>query len=208
MKATVRSGKTVDEAVRSVLDEWQVSKDMVEIEVLDEGNKGILGLFGKEAVVRVTMRNPMEEKGEFARDFLQNIVTKMGCPATVDLALSEDCVHLTITGEGLGMVIGRRGQTLDALQCLVSAGANKGQGEWVKILLDAEGYRARREETLKNLAQRLGRKVRATKRKAVLEPMSSYERRVIHLALQDEKDVDTFSEGKEPYRRVVIVPKS
>lgn len=208
MKTTVRSGKTVEEAVQAVLDEWQVTEDLVEIEVLDEGSKGILGLFGKDALVRVTMRDPLEGKSKFAQEFLQTIVDQMGCTARVEMKVEDDCVYLTITGEGIGKLIGRRGQTLDALQAIVSAGTNKGEGEWVRIVVDAEGYRARREETLRKLAQRLAKKVKGTKKKAVLEPMSSYERRVIHLALQNERAVETFSEGKEPYRRVIIVPKN
>ncbi|NLA58153.1 MAG: protein jag [Firmicutes bacterium] len=208
MRTIERSARTVEEAIAEALEELQVAREDVEIEILDEGSRAFLGLIGgKLARVRVTVRDKREEKAQATAEFLQGILDRMGIVTRVEYSWQdEDVLRLDIQGEELGLVIGRRGETLDALQYLVSLAMNK-NGEWIRIILDAEGYRARREETLRNLALRLGERVKRTGRRAVLDPMNAMERRIIHLALQDDAGVETHSEGVAPYRRVIIAPK-
>ncbi|NLY29326.1 MAG: protein jag [Firmicutes bacterium] len=208
MRTIERSARTVEEAIAEALEELQVTREDVEIEVLDEGSRAFLGLIGgKLARVRVTVKDKREEKAQATAEFLKGILDRMGIVTKVDYTWEdEDVLKLDIQGEELGLVIGRRGETLDALQYLVSLAMNR-NGEWVRIILDAEGYRARREETLRNLALRLGERVKRTGRRAVLDPMNAMERRIIHLALQDDSGVETHSEGVAPYRRVIIAPR-
>ncbi len=208
MRSIERSARTVEEAIAEALQELQVAREDVEVEILDEGSRAFLGLIGgKPARVRVTVRDKREEKAQAVAAFLQGILDRMGIAAKVEHSWQDDDVlRLDIQGEELGLVIGRRGETLDALQYLVSLAANK-NGEWIRIILDAEGYRARREETLRNLALRLGERVKRTGRRAVLDPMNAMERRIIHLALQNDAGVETHSEGVAPYRRVIIAPR-
>jgi len=208
MRTIERSARTVEEAIAEALEELQVAREDVEIEILDEGSRAFLGLIGgKLARVRVTVRDKREEKAQATAEFLQGILDRMGIVTRVEYSWQdEDVLRLDIQGEELGLVIGRRGETLDALQYLVSLAMNK-HGAWLRIILDAEGYRARREETLRNLALRLGERVKRTGRRAVLDPMNAMERRIIHLALQDDAGVETHSEGVAPYRRVIIAPK-
>ncbi|HHV94449.1 MAG TPA: protein jag [Firmicutes bacterium] len=208
MRSIERSARTVEEAIAEALQELQVAREDVEVEILDEGSRAFLGLIGgKPARVRVTVRDKREEKAQAVAAFLQGILDRMGIAAKVEHSWQDDDVlRMDIQGEELGLVIGRRGETLDALQYLVSLAANK-NGEWIRIILDAEGYRARREETLRNLALRLGERVKRTGRRAVLDPMNAMERRIIHLALQNDAGVETHSEGVAPYRRVIIAPR-
>lgn len=198
----------MEEAIQAALEELGAKRDEVEIEVLDEGNRGFLGLWGsKEARVRVIKRDVVGEKAEKAEKLLTRLLELMGVEAEVESRREGGTAYFNIKGEHLGLVIGRRGETLDSVQYLVGLAANKEGGEWLRVIIDAEGYRKRREETLRRLAQRLASKVRAQGRKTVLEPMSAQDRRIIHLALQDDRRVQTYSEGEEPYRRVVIAPR-
>lgn len=209
MKSIEATGKTVEEAIAAALAELGVERDDVEIEVLDEGSKGFLGLLGaKLARVKVTVNDSFEQKIEAAREFLQGLLERMGVKAEIAVERGEDqLVYIRLSGRRMGVVIGRRGQTLDAIQYLVNLVANKLPGPRARIVLDAEGYRDKRAETLRNLAERLAERAKTERRKTVLEPMSALERRIVHLALANDQDVETRSEGEEPYRRVVIVPK-
>ena len=207
MKSVEVSAKTVDAAVADALAQLDATQDQVIIEVLDEGSKGFLGLLGaKDARVRVTMRDLVAEKAERAKEFLLQLLEKMGVNATVEAKSSDDTIELEMSGKNIGLVIGRRGATLDAIQYIVSLYANK-EGEWNRILLDAEGYRNRRNETLRRLARKVGERVKKTGRRTVLEPMNPHERRIIHMTLQNEPRLATHSEGTEPYRRVVVTLK-
>ncbi|HHV61170.1 MAG TPA: protein jag [Firmicutes bacterium] len=214
MRGVERTGRTVDEAVESALQELGVDRQRVVIEVLEEGNKGFWGLVApKPARVRVTVKEDGIDK---AHHFLGGILQGLGIDATVDVDRAGTPVRFNIMGKGLGTLIGRRGQTLDAVQYLVNLVANRearkdgelagDQGRY-QIVVDAEGYRGRREQALRSLALRVAERVRREGRQARLEPMSPLERRIIHLALQDNKDVTSYSEGEEPYRRIVIVPR-
>ena len=224
MKSLEMTGRTVDEAVEAALRELGVPRDRCEIEVLEEGSKGFLGLLGSRlARVRVTVLEPevpetpvapetqvlASDASERARVFLEGLLERMGVTAAVESLVDEDgTVFMNVTGKGLGVVIGRRGQTLDAVQYLVNIVANRDAPQWTRFIVDAEGYRERRAETLRQLAQRTADRAKARGRRVRLDPMTALERRIIHLELQGHPDVDTRSEGEEPYRRVVIIPKS
>ncbi|MFZ5968716.1 MAG: RNA-binding cell elongation regulator Jag/EloR [Bacillota bacterium] len=205
MKFTEKTGKTVEEAVKSALEELKVTKDKVEIEVIEEPSRGILGLIGtRQAKVKVTV---IDNPQETAVDFLSDMLRTMGLKAQFKTKLKGDHLYLEVIGDDMGVLIGRRGQTLDAIQYLVSLVVNKDREEYLKVLLDTEDYRRKREQTLIRLANKLAYRVKKTRQDIVLEPMNPYERRIIHSALQSHPYVATKSEGEEPYRRVVIEAK-
>ncbi|MBQ2887732.1 MAG: protein jag [Firmicutes bacterium] len=198
-----KSAKTVDAAVELALKELGVAKADVEVEVLDPGSKGVLGLFGgKDAVVRVSYND--NNPGRDAINFLQPIFAKLKVNPTYTIEEKEGMVWITFKGKGLGAIIGRRGETLDALQYLTNLSVNRQFEEKSRIVLDVEGYRAEREKTLANLAKKMADKARRSERDVILEPMSPHERRVIHIALQDMEDIKTVSVGEEPYRKIII----
>jgi spoIIIJ-associated protein len=210
MKWVEKGGRTVEEAVEAAVDELGVDRDQVEIEILDEGSKGFLGIIGnKQARVRVSVKDVRQEKTEAALAFLKGLLELLGNQASVEYSVgSEETVYVEFSGENLGLIIGRRGQMLDALQSLVNSVVNRqGEGEWVRFVLDAAGYRQRRENTLQELALRMAGRAKAQRRRTALEPMNAMERRIVHMALADDEEIDTHSEGDDPYRRVVIVPK-
>ncbi|MBZ4652973.1 MAG: single-stranded nucleic acid binding domain protein [Peptococcaceae bacterium] len=203
MRILEKTGRTVEEAVSQALAELKLKKDEVEIEILEEPNKGIFGLFGsKNARVRVTEKpDPIKA----VKKFYEEVTAQMGVKSEIFVSEEEDFIKMTLIGNNLGILIGRRGETLDALQYLGNLVANKHNlAERKKIILDAEGYRKRREDTLVNLAARLAERVKRTGYRVVLEPMNPQERRIIHTALQNDKRVQTYSEGEEPFRKVVI----
>ena len=178
---------------------------MWEIQVLEEGSKGFLGLLGsKQARVKIIWQ---EQPADRSRKFIQDVLAVIGIEAELEIKNREDQVLCGLHGKELGVLIGHRGETLDALQYLVNLVVNREAGSRVKVILDIEDYRLRREQTLVRLAKRLSDKVKQTGSKVVLEPMSPQERRIIHTTLQHDKLVSTISEGQEPYRKVVIVPK-
>ena len=205
MDAIQKTGKTVEEAVNEALKELNISREDAEIEVIEEGSKGFLGVFGaKNAVVNVKKKfNP--EK--IASDFLREVFISMGLIVKIDTKLKDKQLSITISGDDMGIIIGKRGQTLDSLQYLVNLVVNKGNAPYVSITLDTENYRERRKETLESLAFNLAKKVKHTGKNIVLEPMNPYERRIIHSALQNDPYVTTHSEGEEPYRKVVVTLK-
>lgn len=200
-----KSGKTVEEAVKSALDELNVVYEDVEVEVIEEASKGLFGFLGsRPARVRVSLKDSVAKRAQY---ILTKILEQMELKVDMQVQEKENVVHVSMEGPDLGILIGRRGETLDALQYLVSLSANRHQEERKKIILDIEGYRKRREETLQRLATKLADKARQRGRSVVLEPMSSQERRIIHTTLQGREDVNTFSEGEEPYRKIIISPK-
>ncbi|NDO46273.1 RNA-binding cell elongation regulator Jag/EloR [Clostridium sp. MD294] len=205
MDKITKSGKTVDDALQEALKELHTSRDEVEVTVIDEGTKGFLGVFGaKDAVIQVVKKfNP--EK--IAVTFLQEMFQAMNMNVLIETNLKERQLAIELSGDEMGVLIGKRGQTLDSIQYLVSLVVNKGNSPYVSILLDTENYRQRRKETLESLAYNLAKKVKQTKRNVVLEPMNPYERRIIHSTLQNDRYVTTYSEGEEPYRNVVITLK-
>lgn len=200
-----KTAKTVDEAVLEAIKELNISIEEADITVIDEGSKGFLGMFGgKNAVVRVKRKHDPEK---IAKDFLREIFLAMGIIVNVETTLKEKQLLIELKGDDMGIIIGKRGQTLDSLQYLVNLVVNKGNAPYINISIDTENYRQRRKETLESLAYNLAKKVKITGKKVVLEPMNPYERRIIHSSLQNNRFVTTFSEGEEPYRNVVIAPK-
>jgi spoIIIJ-associated protein len=203
MKKIIASGKTVEDAVRNGLSQLQVTEDRVKQVVLEQPTKGFFGLFGaKEAKVELELiPDPMLE----AEQFLREVAGTMGLQVNIDRKQTREGTHLSVSGGGdLGMLIGRRGQTLDALQYLVNIVANRYSDSHLRIVLDAEDFRERRRKTLADLSDRLAGRVIRTRKEVVLEPMSPHERKVIHSQLQNHPKVKTFSKGDEPNRRVVI----
>jgi spoIIIJ-associated protein len=197
------TGKTVDDALKNALEELKVTEDRVEFEVLDEGNKGFLNILGtRPARIKVKVKRDYIYE---AKNFLREVLVNMGVKAEIEVKEENNVVNFTLTGPDMGILIGYRGETLDSLQYLVSLVLNKGhETEYKRVILDTENYRVKREETLKRLARRIAEKVRATGRQVRLEPMNPYERRIIHSSLQNDPYVETYSEGDEPYRRVVV----
>ena len=202
-------GRTKEEALDLALKELKVDRDKVKVEVLEEvNNKGLLGLIN---ISRVRLRVKVKDREEYAQKavrFLREILVNMGIYAEVETFKKPDHLVLNINGSDLGKLIGRRGQTLNSLQYLVNLVVNKDSDEKEKIIIDVGGYRQRREESLRKLANKAAARVSLRKKKEALYPMTPYERRIIHLALQNNEEVETHSEGKEPYRRVVITPKN
>lgn len=205
MEEIRKSAKTVDAAIEAALAELGATREEVDITVIDEGSKGFLGMFGsKDAVVLVKKNfNPEKE----AETFLKEVFLSMGLIVQIKTELKEKHLFVELTGDDMGILIGKRGQTLDALQYLVNLVVNKKSPYYISVMLDTENYRQRRKETLESLAFNLAKKVKHTKKNVVLEPMNPYERRIIHSALQNDRFVTTFSEGEEPYRNVVITLK-
>ncbi|OPZ75109.1 MAG: R3H domain protein [Firmicutes bacterium ADurb.Bin456] len=205
MKVIEKTGKTVDEAVEMALQELGVTREEVEVKVISEPTKGFLGLLGgKPARVEVLLKDRPAQK---AGNLLKNIFKSMQLQVDMDIKEKEQEMHINLEGNELGILIGRRGETLDALQYLVNLAVNKNTETRKKVFIDVEGYRKRREETLQKLALKLADKARQRGRNVVLEPMSSQERRIIHTVLQGRDDIHTFSEGEEPCRKIIISPK-
>ncbi|MGI5997386.1 MAG: RNA-binding cell elongation regulator Jag/EloR [Lutispora sp.] len=226
MKWVEKTAKTIDEAVEMALQELNITKDNVDIEVLEQPNKGLFGLIGTRlAKVRVTIREEQKEElpivekinneedkkkeKDIAYKFLREVLNCMDIKAEIKIKYKETGLYINLIGPRMGMIIGRRGQTLDSLQYLVSlvVNKNKGKDEYVRIVLDTENYRKKREETLVRLANRLAERVVKTRKKVELEPMNPYERRIIHSTLQNHPSVFTYSEGEEPNRKVIIACK-
>ncbi|MGI6668248.1 MAG: RNA-binding cell elongation regulator Jag/EloR [Acetivibrionales bacterium] len=198
------SAKTVQEAVDIALEELGAQMDDVEIDVIDEGTKGIFGIGSKDARVSVKLKNSQKEHG---MRFLRDVLDKMNVSVDVEGMEEEDALLFKISGKDSGIVIGRRGETLDALQYLTSLVVNKRSNGYKRVTIDIENYRQRREETLVRLAGRLAQRVVRNRRSITLEPMNPYERRIIHSALQNNNRVETYSVGEEPNRKVVITPR-
>lgn len=201
MKFVEKSGKSVEEALRLALIDLEVSRDQVEIEILEEGSKGFLGIGAKETRIRVTKKNDVIET---ARNFLSNILNQMSINAKLEIEQNDEVLSINMIGEDMAILIGKRGQTLDSLQYLVSLVVNKEREDYLRVVLDTENYRAKRKETLEALAEKLASKVKKSRKNVILEPMNPYERRIIHSALQNNPSVSTKSEGEEPYRKVII----
>lgn len=205
MTSVEKNGKTVEEALELALAELGVDLEKVEYTVLEIPSKGFFGFGGKLAKVRVTVKKV--DALVVAREFLQNVFDSMKLSVTVEKMNKADHVLFNLRGNDLGVLIGKHGQTLDALQYLTNLAANRDADERVRIILDVEDYRKRREETLANLALRLADKVKRRGEKVALEPMSPHERKIIHMALQEDHRIVTYSEGDEPFRKVVIALK-
>ena len=200
------TGKTVEDARTEALIKLGTTSDQIEVEILEKGISGFLGIGSKPAVIRVRRKFTMED---CVRDFLTQVFDAMDLTVDISVEVEEDnhTVNVELKGDEMGVLIGKRGQTLDSLQYLTSLALNRHTDEYVKVKLDTEDYRKRRKETLENLAKNIAYKVKRTKRPVSLEPMNPFERRVIHSTLQNDKYVSTHSEGEEPHRHVVVTLK-
>ena len=197
------TAKTVDEAVTKALIELETTSDKLEYEVVEKGSAGFLGIGAKPAIIRAKKKETLEDR---AIDFLSQVFDAMNLDVKIAAAFNEEeCeMNIDLSGEDMGILIGKRGQTLDSLQYLTSLVVNKGESTYIRVKLDTEDYRRRRKETLENLARGIAFKVKKTRKPVVLEPMNPYERRIIHASLQGNRYVETVSEGEEPYRHVVV----
>ncbi|MGM0471157.1 MAG: RNA-binding cell elongation regulator Jag/EloR [Bacillota bacterium] len=207
MEEIIQEGKSIDAALEAALDKLSTTEDKVKMEVLEEGTSGFLGLIGrKDAKIKVTKK---EDKHKKAVEFVEQMINQMDLNIKVeqiDQRTDQEQITINLTGDNLGIVIGRRGKTLDALQYLSNLAVNNPQrDDYLRVVLDAEGYRARRRETLEDLAMKLANKAQRKDNKVVLEPMPPHERKIIHSTLQDVTGIKTHSKGQDPYRKVVIV---
>lgn len=197
-------GKTVDDAITEATIQFGITSDELIYEVIDKGSTGILGFINtKPAIIRAKKKDTFED---IVQEFLDKMFEIMGVETVVDITYNEEekTMDINLTGPEMGVLIGKRGQTLDALQKIVQSVVNKHSEDFIRVKLDTENYRARRKDTLENLARNISYKVKRTKKSVVLEPMNPYERRIIHSTLQNDKYVSTRSEGEEPFRRVVV----
>lgn len=203
------SAKTVSEAITDACQQFGVTSDRLDYEVVDEGSSGFLGIGSKPAIIKAAVKEEEVSIEGKAEKFLNEVFAAMGIAAAVDVKYDEvkEEMDIDLNGEDMGVLIGKRGQTLDSLQYLVSLVVNKETDDYIRVKLDTENYRERRKETLENLAKNIAYKVKRTRRPVSLEPMNPYERRIIHSALQNDKYVTTYSEGEEPFRKVVVALK-
>ena len=232
--STEKRAKSIEEAMELALGELNVTRENAQIEIIQEPQKGFLGIGGKDAVVKVTAEVESavktdapkksapkakrqkisggvyvsESPAENAKNFVTDVLNAMGIEVTVTADFDGEVVNVNLDGNNMGVVIGKRGDTLDSIQYLTSLVVNQRSEDYIKVSIDTENYREKREEALIALAKRLAGKVGRTGKKFALEPMNPYERRIIHSSLQDNEDVTTFSVGQEPYRKVVIAPKN
>ncbi len=203
------SGKTVDDAITEACKELCVPSDRLDYHVLEEGSSGFLGIGSKAAKIEAKIKEEEITVEQAAKNFLTDVFHAMNYSVMIETEYDEDekALSIDLSGDEMGVLIGKRGQTLDSLQYLVSLVVNKGTNDYIRVKVDTENYRQRRKETLENLAKNISYKVKRTKRSVSLEPMNPYERRIIHSALQNDKYVTTHSEGEEPFRRVVVTLK-
>lgn len=229
-------GKTKNDAITEACRHFSIPSDKLDYEVIDEGKSGILGIGARPAIIKARVKEENEEVIEpvklsetpiiasvkaataeiedvdvegVSKKFLTDVFAAMDLAVEISTKYNDSLrsLEVELSGDEMGVLIGKRGQTLDSLQYLISLVINKGTTEYIKVKVDTENYRQRRKETLENLAKNISYKVKRTRRPVSLEPMNPYERRIIHSALQNDRYVTTHSEGDEPFRRVVVTPK-
>ena len=215
MEFQLFTGKNVEDALTKASVELGVTSDRVEYEVIEKGSAGFIGIGSKPAKINARVKEeevivvseaPADIEAVIV-EFLSKVFAAMNLTVKINVNITEESVDVDLVGDDMGVLIGKRGQTLDSLQYLVSLVVNKKSDKYLRVKLDTENYRERRKETLENLAKNIAFKVKRTKRPVSLEPMNPYERRVIHSALQNDRYVTTKSEGEEPYRHVVVMLK-
>ncbi len=200
------SAKTVSEAITEACQKLGVTSEKLEYEVVEEGSNGFLGIGAKPAIIKAAVKEEKLSAEDSAKKFLNDVFAamEMTVVVNVDYNETENEMDIDLCGDDMGVLIGKRGQTLDSLQYLVSLVVNKESEDYIRVKVDTENYRQRRKETLENLAKNIAYKVKRNRRTVYLEPMNPYERRIIHSALQNDKYVTTHSEGEEPFRKVVV----
>ena len=199
-------GKTKDEALMQASVELGVPSTDIEYEVVSEETKGFLGIGSKPCIIKARRKKTFIDE---IREYLESLFKAMDIQTEIQIEFdeTENVLSINLEGPEMGILIGKRGQTLDALQYIISLAVNKKSESYIRVKLDTENYRARRKETLENLAKNIAFKVKRSKRSFALEPMNPYERRIIHATLQNDKYVSTRSEGEEPYRKVIVYLK-
>lgn len=206
MKLLESTGKTVEDAIELGLRELNKTREQVDVKILELPSKGFLGLIGSRlARVELTILDRPEDG---VKEFLDNLLKAMEIEAVIDVERKDDQMLVNMEGSNMGIIIGRRGETLDSIQYLLNLIVNKNSDKYIKVFLDTEDYRKKREETLVRLANKMASKARKLGKTVALEPMNPYERRVIHSSLQNNPYIQTYSEGEEPYRKVVIAVKN
>lgn len=207
MKSIEVEGKNIEDALEKALNELNTTKEKINFEIIDPGAKGLFNVIGfKPARIRVSMKYDYIEE---ARKFIANILKCVGLTAEISITEKDDAININLYGKKMGLIIGYRGETLDSIQYLLSLVVNKSHDiPHKKVILDTENYRSKREETLKGVAIKSANRVIKTRKTLKLEPMNPYERRIIHFALQDNNLVNIYSEGEEPFRRIVIEPNN
>lgn len=203
------TAKTVNEAITEACRKFGVTSDKLDYQIVEEGSSGFLGIGSKPAVIKAAVKIEKLSEEVVAKNFLRDVFEAMNMEVAIDIQYDEvgKTMDIELSGEEMGVLIGKRGQTLDSLQYLVSLVVNREADEYIRVKVDTEDYRARRKETLENLAKNIAYKVKKTRRPVSLEPMNPYERRIIHSALQNDKYISTHSEGDEPFRKVVVTYK-
>lgn len=203
------SAKTVNEAITEACRKFGVTSDRLDYQVIEEGSSGFLGIGAKPAIIKAAVKIEEVSAEDAAKNFLNDVFAAMNMEVVVDVNYNEEekSMDIELSGEEMGVLIGKRGQTLDSLQYLVSLVVNKEMEEYIRVKVDTENYRQRRKETLENLAKNIAYKVKKTRRPVSLELMNPYERRIIHSTLQNDRYISTHSEGDEPFRRVVVTYK-
>ncbi|MFD0767557.1 RNA-binding cell elongation regulator Jag/EloR [Bacillus sp. CGMCC 1.60114] len=205
MSMITAKGQTVEQAVQTALEQLQVSRDKVEIHIIDEGKKAFLGFIGgRPAIIEVIVKKDPVEEAEL---YLRSIIKEMNVDVTIEKDVKGRDIHFTLSGSEVGVLIGKRGHILNSLQYVTKLVANRSTKQYIGVTIDAENYRDKRKDTLVSLALRLAKQASNTKKRIVLEPMPSFERKVIHQALANHPYVITTSEGAEPHRHVVVSPK-
>lgn len=205
IKEIIETGRTIDEAIQNGCDRAGKSKDDVTVEIIDMPKRGFLGIGVAPARVKIVFEEINTDKKEIAKDFLEDVLKKMGVNScNIQVEQEENHISFTLNGEDLGFIIGRRGETLDAIQYLVGLVANKIDGEYTRITLNSGNFREKREATLKSLAYKIAKNTKKTGKSVTLEPMNPYERRIIHAAIAEIDGVTSKSIGEETNRRVVI----
>ena len=203
------SAKSVNEAITEACRKLGVTSDRLDYEVIEEGSNGFLGIGSKPAIIKAAVKIEKLSLEDNAKKFLNDVFAAINMTVVVEIKYDEENKEMDVdlSGDDMGVLIGKRGQTLDSLQYLVSLVVNKESEDYIRVKVDTENYRERRKETLENLAKNVAYKVKRTRRPVSLEPMNPYERRIIHSALQNDKYVTTHSEGEEPFRKVVVTLK-
>jgi spoIIIJ-associated protein len=216
MPEVEKSAPSVEEAIEAALEELGVSEQEAEIHILREPQRGLLGIGGQDAVVRVRVPDrisdaEMEEQAELAQEFLEGLLDRMGIEAEVEINVLEGTTYVDVVagadGESMGLLIGKHGATLDALQEIVRSACQRLTASRCRVIVDVEDYRKRRQAQLAERARQVARRVGRTGKQEALEPMNPYERKIVHDAASEVGGVETLSEGEDPDRRVVIRKK-
>ena len=197
------SGRTEDEAIESALEQLGLTRDDISVEIIERAKTGFLGLKNTPAIVKVLYEEKEDRTGQ-VKTFLTGLFERMGVETKTEVSEDGGSINVILTGRDPGSLIGRRGETLDAIQHLTNYVVNRGSSGRVRVNIDAENYRQRRNETLETLATRTAGKVVKYRRNMTLDPMNAYERHVIHTALQNYDNISTYSVGSEPNRRIVV----